>query len=217
MTESISPDESSIRIPRVCILIPGIHSRQKLEPRYVLPLFRAIWKDSMRDPTDTVRIIDMPPNLPEVELYRVLPADSAQELEASRLRAEFGINPRSQEPWFDHVYPAETFTAAFAAALKDAVHSPAGGGTAADILADLEGIDKASAAKLVSSGISTIKEVATADPLRLTKILGKTNAENAREDALFKLNPNAHGKDSDIDAKIASVVPPPKPAAAAKE
>ncbi len=204
MTVEIAPDETSIRIPRVCIHIPGIHSREKLEPSYVFPLFRAMWKDSMKDPSDTVRITEMPANIPDADKFRILPLDGAMEYEASRLRAEFGLHPKTQEPWFDHVYPGDTFAAAFDASAKHAVVSNGGSNT----LAGVCGIDVSAARRLAEVGVFDLKTLAGADPAKLIKVLGKTLAESAREDAQFKLYPAAHDPvPAEAKLGVAAVVP----------
>lgn len=209
MSVEIAPEETSIRIPRVCIHIPGIHSREKLEPRYVFPLFKAMWKDSMRDPSDTVRITEMPPNIPDNDKFRVLPLAGAMEYESSRLRAEFGLHPKTQEPWFDHVYPGDTFAAAFDAAAKDAAVST---GSQTSTLTSVTGIDAPTAQRLAAIGVYDLKTLAGADVEKLTKVLGRTKAESAREDAQFKLNPAAHEPKPTEDAKLGlnAVVPQKK-------
>lgn len=49
-----------MRIPNICIHIPGTHSRTLFFPRYTLDLFKRLWNPLMTDPTHTVKSIKFP-------------------------------------------------------------------------------------------------------------------------------------------------------------
>ncbi len=96
---------SNLRVPRVFISIPSGHtSREKFEPRYALPLYRAYWAPSMPDPMIQVSEQPHPPEIKDPAFYW---ADiSSVEEEYARLSFLF-------PSVFDKVYPSfEAFSAA---------------------------------------------------------------------------------------------------------
>ncbi len=107
--------EDMISVPRVFIHIPGMFSKPKFEPEYVLPLFAEVWRSAITDPTDPVAIKPWPAELcnragvpdPVFGIARI-PADDPCKAEERRLRGDFG------SAVFERVYPGSEFKRTFA-------------------------------------------------------------------------------------------------------
>ncbi len=182
------------RIPNVAIYIPGIHSRVRFAPRYVLRLYQAKWKGAIPDPMDPVRVIAFPAGM-EVARYHEVRASSEEEaieIESARLRIEFGLHEKSGEPLFDVIYPADTFMLAFktARASQPEKVSANTSSLAEKALAALDGVGPAMAKKLITIGLTTVEAVAFVDLDELTRALGKLRAAKAQTAALAAIKPD---------------------------
>ena len=193
MTDLAHPplDENKIAIQRFPIYIPGSTSHIKFEPRYVLPMFVALWKlrdARKRDPADPVRILDVyPPGVNWKAAWLILDGEDAMNVEAARLHGLFGKHPRSGEYLFDVVYPGDAFETAFLKALEE---SKAGGrkivasvqaNPAIAELATIDGVGEKLAVKLYNRGLRSLRDVAMQDEAVLVDILGPTRATKAME------------------------------------
>lgn len=183
--------DGKIAIQRLPIHLPGFTSLTKFEPRYVFPLYKAMWKfrdpkSPVHDSQDTVRILDAyPAGVSWTEAWLIIDEDMAIESEAARLNAQFGLHPKNGERLFDVVYPGDAFERAFQQALtpSTSIKTSPTANPELDAIASLEGIGRGLAAKLYERGIRSVRDVALASDEELAKILGKTRGPKAKASA----------------------------------
>lgn len=115
----VSEDETRYLIPRVLVHVPRHTSIVKHEPSYVVPIIKAKYTPTLKDPMFGVEVLKNPADMTADRLFHTVPKGNALEFEAARLRAEYGDNPRTHVSWFDTVYPmTEMFAAAFRTSLR---------------------------------------------------------------------------------------------------
>jgi hypothetical protein len=182
--------EDTVKIRRVAIFVPGMTSTVRLEPKYCLKLFQALWKGAIPDPiADPVRVIPTPGSYPQELRWHVLPSEDACEIEAHRLRNEFGLH-KSGEPLFDVVYPADSFETAFSKCLEESGVVEAvfdDEHPAMAVFKELPGVGVIGAKKLIEAGITSLDKLANIDIGEIVKVLGKIKAVKAQEAAIAKL------------------------------
>jgi hypothetical protein len=194
------------KIPKVAVYIPGDTSRIRFVPEYCYPLFKRV-HSKVADPIgDPVRIV---PHPKEVKLYNAywheIEADSIEQalvIESRALRAEFGIDAKTNDYLFDAVYGDGVFDAVFAKAyastdsLKDDPIRRDPADNIADICAEV-GLDHKVARKLVATGYLDVEALAIADIDQLSPLVGKVRAgriiaiATKRIDALIDAGPEA--------------------------
>ena len=90
-----------MKIPNICIFIPGTHSRTLFFPRYTLALFVRLWTPKMEDPTMTVREIKMPKG--------ISPKFKFREVVSLETEKQFWQEYFADRALFDIVKPGRTF------------------------------------------------------------------------------------------------------------
>lgn len=161
----LNPDEPKYLIPRQWVLIPRHTSIIKTEPSYVFPILKAKYTPLLPDPANAVQVIARPETASQDRWHHTVPQQSAIEVEAARLRVEYGDNPRTNVSWFDTCYPTlDVFAQAFKAALRTAKKvgsyiDP----RAVAALTPLKGIDRVLAARLIEKGFDSVEKLALAD------------------------------------------------------
>lgn len=182
--------EGEVAIQRLPIWLPGFTCLIKYEPKYVFPLYKALWKQRdpkapTKDSNDLVpRILDaFPPDISWKEAWLIAEEEDALAMERARLSAQFGRHPNG-ELLFDVVYPGDSFDVAFASALKPTLSTVLGNANPAlDELESLDGVGEGLAQKLYEKGFRSIRDVALATEDELVKVLGTKRASRAKASA----------------------------------
>lgn len=174
-----------IKIPRVCVHIPGETSRTKFVPEYEYPLFQKVYRGRVQDPTgDPLRITRHPEGATHAMFWYEIEAESLEEailFESSRLRDAFGADKVGGDTVFDTVYPGAMFDDAVARAVQDGekfAEDPSRQDPEVGILklCAVVGVDRRTARRMADIGWKDAESLAGADQAQLGKLVGRVKA-----------------------------------------
>ena len=174
-----------IKIPRVCVHIPGETTRIKFVPEYEYPIFQKIYRGRIQDPAgDPLRITRHPDDATHAMYWYEVEADSLEEailFEAARLRDAFGTDQKTGDTLFDSVYPGSFFDDAMTKAVQDGekfLTDPKRQDPETGILAlcSQVGVDRRTARKMADIGWKDAEALAAADVAQLSKLVGRVRA-----------------------------------------
>ena len=174
-----------IKIPRVCVYIPGETSRIKFVPEYEYPIFQKLYRGRIQDPAgDPLRIIRHPDDAVHAMYWYEVEADGLEEailFEAARLREAFGTDAKSGDTVFDTVYPSTFFDEALTKAVSDGekfLADPKRQDPETGIMAlcTQVGVDRRTARKMADVGWRDAESLAGADVAQLSKLVGRVRA-----------------------------------------
>lgn len=174
-----------IKIPRVCVHIPGETSRTKFVPEYEYPLFQKVYRGRVQDPSgDPLRITRHPEGATHAMFWYEIEAESLEEailFEASRLRDAFGTDKVGGDTVFDTVYPGTMFDDAVSKAVQDGEkfsEDPSRQDPEVGILklCAVVGVDRRTARRMADIGWRDAEALASADQVQLGKLVGRVKA-----------------------------------------
>ena len=152
-----------MQIPNKIITINTSTSRTYYEPDYVVPLIRALWTGAIDNVFKDITVADADPkNKYQQALSTREFTGTIEELlafEEQRLRAQYGVNPRTKSLLFDIVYPGNSFRAAVTALLGEVVQDDEDTTSPIAELLDL-GIPEGDATILAGGGFFTAESLA---------------------------------------------------------
>ncbi len=170
-----------MKIPNVCILIPGIHSKVLFFPKYAVPLFARQWNPVMEDPAvDFVKEIPFPAGT-NTEDFRFRNVDSVGE-EKAYWYTRFAPHDGGTVNLFDLVYPADTFETMFESMLEKLAAAPPAKLTDAapvsvpKVILELPGVDREIGIALARGGFKDLATIAGASLSALGEVDGMTPA-----------------------------------------